>query len=182
VGAPSGGSAEEGRALSDAPVARIKSTLAQLKQLGGTLEALIQDAGPEDSGKSGLHAAALEIKRRRLALQRLALGAKALTHNNKLADSEPSWAKVDKTKLPRRAFADMGEAGSVSSWRYPHHWVSGGGSPDDNGRYTAGTMYLHKGGLHAGWAAAQGARAGVQAPAAVKSHLNAHRRAIGLEE
>jgi len=111
-----------------------------------------------------------------------ALEGKALSHNSKVADSEPSWGSVDKTKLPRGAFAEKGEAGSVSTWGYPHHWVSGGGEPDDAGRYTTGTMYLHKGGLNAAWAAAQGARSGQEASSTVKSHLNTHRKALGLVE
>jgi len=42
-------------------------------------------------------------------------------------------------------------------------------------------MYLHRGGLAAAWAAAQGARSGKQASSAVKAHLQAHRKAVGME-
>jgi len=103
-------------------------------------------------------------------------------HNNSVADSEPSWGSVDKTKLPRVAFANMGSEGQKSTWGYPHHWVQGGGNPSDAGVYTTGTMYLHKGGLNAAWAAAQGARSGQEASSAIKSHLDAHRRAIRVQE
>lgn len=103
---------------------------------------------------------------------------KSLTHNSTLAETEPAWSNIDKTKLPRSAFADMGEEDKKSTWKFPHHWVKGGEVGED-GIYVSGTMYLHKGGLHAAWAAANGARSGVEASASVKAHLQAHRRAIG---
>lgn len=106
---------------------------------------------------------------------------KALTHNSKLAETEPSWGSVDKKKLPRKAFADMGDRDKVSTWTYPHHFVVSGGKPDEDGRYTSGTMYLHKGGLAAAWGAAHGARSGEKASAKVISHLSAHRKALGLD-
>ena len=106
----------------------------------------------------------------------------AFTHNSKVADREPDWGSVDKTKLPRIAFADTGVPDKVSTWRFPHHWVQNGGDPDENGRYTTGTLYLHRGGLNAAWAAAQGARSGEKADEAVIRHLQAHRRALGLDE
>ena len=107
---------------------------------------------------------------------------KALTHNSKLADREPSWGTVNKTRLPRNAHARTGEADAKSTWGFPHHWVQGGGGLDEDGVYTTGDMYLHRGGLISAWGAAQGARAGVEASAAVKGHLNTHRKAVGLEE
>lgn len=106
----------------------------------------------------------------------------ALTHNSKLADREPRWGDVDKKKLPRKAFADVGDPDKVSTWKFPHHWVKGGGTPDDDGRYTTGEMYLHEGGLNAGWAAAMGARAGRKAKPAVISHLRSHRTALGKDD
>jgi HK97 family phage prohead protease len=106
----------------------------------------------------------------------------ALTHNSKLADTEPGWGGVDKTKLPRNAHADEGTADKKSTWRYPHHWVKGGSDLNDDGVFTKGEMYLHRGGLNAAWAAAQGARTGRQASAAIKAHLQRHRRALGLEK
>ncbi|MCX7805708.1 MAG: phage major capsid protein, partial [Planctomycetota bacterium] len=100
-----------------------------------------------------------------------------LSHTSRTADSEPPC--VDKTKLPRIAFADRGEAGKPSTWRYPHHWVEGGGDPD----YTTGTLWLHEGGLRAAWAAAMGARSGEEEKdEAVIEHLRAHREALGMEE
>jgi len=44
----------------------------------------------------------------------------ALTHNSKLADNEPDWGSVDKTKLPRNAFADQGESSPLGRKRWEH--------------------------------------------------------------
>jgi len=104
------------------------------------------------------------------------------THNSKTADREPEWGSVDKGKLPRAAFADEGEADKKSTWAYPHHWIENGGAPDKNGVFSTGTMYLHRGGLDAAWSAANGGRSGQQASAAVKEHLEAHRKALGLDK
>lgn len=103
-------------------------------------------------------------------------------HNSTVADSEPDWGSVDKTALPRAAFADQGEAGKKSTWTYPHHWVKDGGNKDKDGIFTTGTLYLHKGGLNAAWAAANGAHTGQQASQAVKDHLQAHRKALGIQD
>lgn len=89
---------------------------------------------------------------------------KAMTHNSTLSDNEPAWGTVDKTVLPDNAFADSKDR------KYPHHWVSGD------------TMDLHKQGLGVAFAAAHGARSGQEADAAVKTHLEAHRKAIGMED
>jgi len=105
----------------------------------------------------------------------------AFTHNSKVAEKEPAWGEVDKTKLPRPAFADKGEDGKKSTWKYPHHWIEGGGAPDENGVYTTGTMYLHGGGLDAAWSAAQGGRSGEKASSEVISHLDVHRKALGKD-
>jgi len=104
----------------------------------------------------------------------------SFTHNSTLADREPAWGAVDKTKLPRAAFAERGDPDHKSSWLYPHHWVQDAGGADEKGCYTAGVMRLHRGGLAAAWAAAQGARSGREANAAARVHLNAHREAIGM--
>lgn len=105
----------------------------------------------------------------------------AFTHNSTTAKSEPSWGSVDKTRLPRIAHAETGDSKNKSSWGFPHHFVEGGKALDKNGVYTDGTMYLHRGGLNAAWAAANGARSGKQASDAVKSHLQAHRKALGMK-
>lgn len=105
----------------------------------------------------------------------------AFRHNSTVADSEPTWSEVDKT-IPRIAFAYMGESDKPSTWGYPHHWVQGGGSPDENGRYTTGTLYLHRGGLNAAWSAAQGGRSGQKAAPEVRSHLQSHRTDLGLDD
>jgi ATP-dependent Clp endopeptidase proteolytic subunit ClpP len=99
-------------------------------------------------------------------------------HNSTLAEGEPSWGSVDKSKLPRLAFADQGEADKKSSWKYPHHFVKNGGGEDEDGVYTTGTMYLHEGGLDAAWSAANGGRSGKKASAEVIAHLQAHREAL----
>lgn len=105
----------------------------------------------------------------------------AFAHNSKVAEREPAWSEVDKTALPRIAFADMGDPDTKSTWRFPHHWISGGTEKDENGIWTNGTLYLHRGGLNAAWAAAQGARSGEESSSAIKAHLNAHRAALGME-
>jgi len=87
-----------------------------------------------------------------------------MAHNSTVKKGEPSWGSVDKTKLPDSAFADS------KNRKYPHHWLSGG------------SMYLHKGGLNAAWAAAQGARSGKQASSAVKAHIQTHRKALGMDK
>ncbi len=104
----------------------------------------------------------------------------AFSHNSTTQDDEPDWGSVDKTKLPRVAFGDQGEPDKKSSWKYPHHWVKGGTETDENVVYTNGTMYLHRGGLAAAWASANGGRSGQEASQSVKNHLNAHRKAIGM--
>jgi len=104
----------------------------------------------------------------------------ALTHNSRVAPGEPDWGDVDKSRLPRAAFADQGDPSRKSTWKFPHHWVKGGGDLDENGVYTSGTMYLHRGGLNAAWSAAQGGRSGQKASQAVRDHLAAHRRSLGL--
>jgi hypothetical protein len=103
----------------------------------------------------------------------------SLTHNSKVNDKEPTWSDVDKTALPRNAFANEGEDGVKSSWKYPHHYVVGG-TKNKDGVYASGDMYLHKGGLNAAWGAAQGARSGQEAGPAVKAHLQSHRKDLGL--
>ncbi len=184
VNAPCESEGKEGRVLSARNRSRVQSTLESLRKLSDELESLLKETEPKASaeGRTALHSWGIQVKRHRLALERLALDAKSFSHNSKVAEGEPAWGKVDKAKLPRLAFADMGKPESVSTWRYPHHWVKGGGSPDDSGRFTTGTLYLHKGGLNAAWAAAQGARSGEEASAAVKGHLQKHRKALGLEE
>ena len=106
----------------------------------------------------------------------------AHTHSNTTASREPPWASVDKTALPRIAYAHTGEAGKKSTWSYPHHWVSGGTKKDDKGIWVDGTLYLHRGGLNAAWQAANGARSGQTAPAHVIRPLQAHRRSLGLDK
>ena len=101
----------------------------------------------------------------------------SFTHNSTLADSEPTWGDVDKTRLPRAAFADHGDPDAKSTWKYPHHWVRDNVHVDDAGVYSDGTMFLHAGGLDAAWSAAQGARSGQDASPAVKAHLQTHRSA-----
>jgi len=179
VGALSG---KGSRDLTPAEAASVEGALRKLDEIRGVL-ASFRAAEPEGTPQgAALHSAWVEVRRKRLRLKALAAGAKAFRHSSKVAENEPAWSRVDKTKLPRIAFADQGDPDKVSTWRYPHHWVEGGGDPDENGRYTTGKLWLHEGGLKAAWAAAQGARSGREAPAAVKAHLNAHRKDLGLDE
>ncbi len=104
----------------------------------------------------------------------------AFHHNSETSPDEPDWAGVDKTALPALAFAD--HAGQQSQWSFPHHWVQNAGGKDKDGNWTTGTLLLHKGGLNAAWAAAQGAHTGKKADAAVIAHLEMHRKAIGLDK
>lgn len=97
---------------------------------------------------------------------------------NTLAKVEPKWGEVDKTKLPREAFADQGETDKKSTWRYPHHYVQGGGDLDANGTYSSGKFYLHRGGL----AAARQRAAQNNLTGAALKHLNDHAKAIGMGE
>ena len=103
-----------------------------------------------------------------------------LTHNSKLHDPEQEWSTIDKTKLPKIAFA--GQTGTPSEWSYPHHWVVNGSDPDVDGRFTKGDMYLHKGGLDAAWAAANGAHSGQKASQEIIDHLEAHRKILGISD
>lgn len=102
----------------------------------------------------------------------------AHNHNSIIADNEPSWGSVDKTALPRSAFAEKGDSSKKSTWGYPHHWIKGGTRKDKDGIWIDGTMYLHEGGWNAAWAAAQGSHTGKKAVPHVISHLLTHRPAI----
>jgi hypothetical protein len=48
---------------------------------------------------------------------------------------------VDKSALPREAFADQGEAGKKSTWGYPHHGIKAGTEKDEDGMWTNGEMF-----------------------------------------
>jgi len=102
----------------------------------------------------------------------------AFEHNSKLADREPDWGSVDRTKLPRIAFAEKGEAHKKSTWRYPHHWVRNGAGEDENGCYTTGTLYLHRGGLAAAWQRAN--QRGTSITPEARRHLDEHRAEIEM--
>lgn len=106
----------------------------------------------------------------------------AFSHNHTMDEDEPDWGEVDKTKLPRVAHADMGDADTKTTWKYPHHWVKGGTKTDDQGCWKNGTMYLHRGGLGSAWSAANGGRGGKKASQDVLDHLDAHREAIDMGE
>lgn len=83
----------------------------------------------------------------------------ALRHNSETREDEPQWSEWlgrHRAQLPDTAFED--------------------------GRWTDGEMYLHRGGLNAAWAAAMGARSGQRAAPEVIDHLRQHRRALGLED
>ena len=40
------------------------------------------------------------------------------THNSELAKDEPQWSTIDRSALPRIAFAGKGEDGKKSTWSY----------------------------------------------------------------
>lgn len=108
-----------------------------------------------------------------------------LTHLSIVADSEPDWADVDKTELPEVAFvreAPDHDPDLKSTWAFPHHFVPDGGDLDDQGIITSGNLFLHRGGLNAAFAAAQGARSGERAAPEVIAHLQEHREDIGIDE
>ncbi len=110
---------------------------------------------------------------------------KALTHNSTLEEGAPGWGDVDKTQLPANAFVENAPGVDVeqkSTWTFPHHWVKDGGDLADNGIFTTGDEFLHRGGLIAAWSAAKGARSGEEAAPEIIAHLEAHRKAIGLED
>jgi len=83
----------------------------------------------------------------------------------------PRWSEVDKSKLPREAFA-YAPTEDRQTWKLPHHFLH------------EGKMYLHRGGVIAAWAALNGAHTGrpMDVPSYVRSHLLAARRALGLEQ
>lgn len=150
-----------------------------------TLDDVLGKLTGNPAARAGRPMASAEQQQRRAALEQLRaaeLARLAFVHNSKVAEDEPSWGGIDKTALPRMAFADQGQADEKSTWSYPHHWVSGGSEKSDAGVYTNGTLYLHREGLNAAWAAAQGAHTGKKASAAVIAHLQKHRDALGLED
>lgn len=99
-------------------------------------------------------------------------------HNSDISPDEPAWSSVDKSALPTLAFADHGETEVTSSRKFPHHWVSGGTTKDEQGIWTNGTLYLHVGGWQAAINAAHGARSGQNASQDIIDHLESHRGAI----
>ncbi len=102
-------------------------------------------------------------------------------HNSVLKKGAPIWGRVNKTKLPRSSFAYQGDPEKGDTWKYPHHWVSEGEVGSD-GIFTSGTLHLHKDGLSTAWSAANGAINGQQASTKVKSHLQVHRKELGIKE
>lgn len=107
----------------------------------------------------------------------------AFTHNSKVADREPPWAEgIDRTALPRIAFARMGDPDRKSTWGYPHHWIQDGSAKNEDGIYTKGTMYLHRRGLQVAWNYAMGAGTGERAERGVVAHLRGHFRELGIKK
>lgn len=108
-----------------------------------------------------------------------------LSHDDEVMQHEPPWGEIDQDALPRVAFAEKGAANDPSTWQFAHHHVVGGRIDSTTGRYSSGTLYLHRGGLDAAWSDAAGLRSGAggqpQARQEVLDHLREHRRALGLE-
>lgn len=100
--------------------------------------------------------------------------------SSKTTDNEPQWVTVDKRKLPREAFAED-RPDNPSEWGFPHHFIKDGKIDEETERFETGTMFLHKGGLNAAWAAAQGARTGQEADQFIINHLAKHRKDLGLD-
>lgn len=105
----------------------------------------------------------------------------AFEHNSTVAKNEPSWGDVDKNLLPDAAFARKPKGGKKSTRGFPHHWVQGGAGKNADGEYTAGKMFLHRGGLKAAWSAANGGRSGDKAEPSVIAHLRRHWDALGVK-
>ncbi len=103
-----------------------------------------------------------------------------LMHNSQLADDEPDWQSVDKTKLPRLAFAKQGDLDKARTWGFSHHWVRGGDSSSKEGRYSFGTLYLHKAALKK--ALEKAGQEGAIISPEEKAHLEEHRQAVDLEK
>jgi uncharacterized protein len=96
--------------------------------------------------------------------------------NNTTEEPEPSWGRVNQSKLPYAAFAQVGNVDDPSTWRYAHHHVVDGTEPDLHGRVSRGTMYLHREGLQAAYKQADEDGA----DEATMRHLERHLRALGL--
>lgn len=105
----------------------------------------------------------------------------AFSHNSTVADDEPSWPDVNKAELPDMAFARKPKNGQKSTRGFPHHWIKGGTHKNDNGEWTDGTAFLHRGGLKAAWSAAHGGRSGDKAEPSVIAHLRRHWDALGVK-
>jgi len=106
----------------------------------------------------------------------------AFAHNSKVAEREPAWPDVERTSLPRNAFARMGDPALKSTWGFPHHWIQNGSAKNENGIYTKGTMYLHRRGLQVAWNYAMGAGTGERAEREVVAHLRGHFRELGIRK
>ena len=98
------------------------------------------------------------------------------THNSTTDPHEPPWGDVDKTKLPRIAHAEEGDAGHKTTWKYPHHWVKNGGGLNDMGVFTTGEMFCHRGGVIAAYQRMM--QRGVKGEPL--AHIQAHRKALGM--
>lgn len=154
-----------------------KKLIDGVRPMGATIDAMMRRIG---TGGGRMAADLIDDRRAEAALLADLGLLLAFTHNSRTSPNEPAWGSVDKSALPRLAFAAQGEEGKKATWGYPHHWVQDAAKEDDNGVWTEGTLLLHTGGLNAAWAAAQGAHTGRKAPQAVIDHLQEHRRALGL--
>lgn len=102
-----------------------------------------------------------------------------LTHNHTVSKNEPAWASIEKDRLPRNAYADMGDSTQVndpSAWSHPHHHVING-EVGPSGVYTKGQMFLHQEGLRI--ALSETRKLGKDHP--VRQHLLQHGNAIILD-
>lgn len=109
-------------------------------------------------------------------------GRTKFRHTSNTDESEPNWGDVEKKSLPRIAHAVTGEPNKKATWKYPHHHIKSGGSKNDIGVFTTGTMFVNKGGVNAAWATLHGARSGERGPADAMAHVNKHRKALGIDK
>ena len=106
----------------------------------------------------------------------------AFRHNSEVSPNPRTWGDVDKTLLPREAFANMrsSDPEKKTTWRFPHHQIDDGGDENEMGVYTTGKMYVNVGGVDAAWQRMQ--QANVDVSAEEKAHIQAHRKALGRGE
>ena len=98
----------------------------------------------------------------------------SLTHNSIIVETDPSWASVDKAKLPHNAYADM------EGKRFAHHFVENGKTGGKHGLYVKGNMYLSREGLKI--ALQDIGNGDIGSEQSAKRHLISHANTIGMDK